>query len=146
MILLLTLFVTYIPVYRLVNNLRGINDITKVDLRKEKGNGSKFIYNLTQTDASMLALMISITILLLVPNGIDVWEHFVVLFIALIVLIIYNTVSVNRRTEAASVEVDDGQYEVSLDEFKDIMSKMVEEKSNSLESPVISIDTRDYKN
>ena len=146
MILLLTLFVTYIPVYRLVNNLRGINDITKVDLRKEKGNGSKFIYNLTQTDASMLALMISITILLLVPNGIDVWEHFVVLFIALIVLIIYNTVSVNRKTEAASVEVDDGQYEVSLDEFKDIMSKMVEEKSNSLESPVISIDTRDYKN
>ena len=94
----------------------------------------------------MLALMISITILLLVPNGIDVWEHFVVLFIALIVLIIYNTVSVNRRTEAASVEVDDGQYEVSLDEFKDIMSKMVEEKSNSLESPVISIDTGDYKN
>ena len=130
----------------MVNNLRGINDITKVDLKKGKGNGSKFIYNLTQTDASMLALMISITILLLVPNGIDVWEHFVVLFIALIVLIIYNTVSVNRRTEAASVEVDDGQYEVSLDEFKDIMSKMVEEKSNSLESPVISIDTRDYKN
>ena len=146
MILLLTLFVTYIPVYRLVNNLRGINDITKVDVSKGESKGSKFIYSLTQTDASMLALIVSIVILLLVPNGIDVWEHFVVLFIALIVLLIYNTVSVNRRTEAASVEVDDGQYEVSLDEFKDLMSRMSEERRESLENTVISIDTGDHDN
>ncbi len=145
-ILMINLVIIYIPIYRLITNLRNINAITSLNLNYSNNTtgGYRIIERIMMTDTAILTLMIGITIIIIVPNGIELWEHFVVLFIALLVLLIYNHISMGRRMEPQ--DSDDGDEEIDLDKFREIIArKMTENDEKAGIQRSASIDTGDKR-
>ena len=141
--LLLNLFALYIPIYKLVSNLRIINSITrKADDMPDNTYGSRLIRSMVLADASILSLIIAIIILIIIPNDLGLMEHFLVLGLGLIILLIYNSRSVRKKEEEQVVVFSDEPYEVSLDDFKTMISEKMQERTASYESgTTVSIDT-----
>ena len=130
MFLLMNLFLLYIPIFTIVTNLRAARRIGSKDPDAvpvhASGTAPGVADMFLMSDTTMLSLMISILILIVVPNNIGMWEHFAVLFLALVILFFYNRRNLARRMEKRSYEEDDSQYEVDLDTFrKDVHRKHV---------------------
>jgi CPA2 family monovalent cation:H+ antiporter-2 len=148
LILLVNLFALYIPIYRLVSNLKIISTISKkADSLKKTDYGSRLIKSVVLADASILSLIFAVLILFIIPNDLGLMEHFLVLGVGLIILIAYNARSVRQKEEEVVNDFSDEPYDVTLDEFKTILSQKVEERMKSNDSgTTVSINTKDLGN
>ncbi len=129
--LLLNLFLLYIPIFMIVSNVRAARRIGSKDSDaapvQASGTAPGVADMFLMSNTTILSMMISIIILIIVPNNIGMWEHFAVLFLALFILFFYNRRNLARALEKRSYEEDDSQYEVDLDTFRqDIHRKYVE--------------------
>jgi CPA2 family monovalent cation:H+ antiporter-2 len=148
LILLVNLFALYIPIYKLVSNLKIISAITKkANSLKKTDYSSLLIKSVVLADASILSLIFAVLILFIIPNDLGLMEHFLVLGIGLVILLAYNTRSVRQKEEEVVTDYSDEPYDVTLDEFKTILSQKVEEKMKSNDSGTsVSINTKDLGN
>ena len=91
--------------------------------------------------------MIGICILIVVPNGIELWEHIVVLFVALLILVYINRKSLRKKDEMDSYEIEDEDFNnIDTESFKKMMADMVEKKKEEeRDKTVVSINTGDMK-
>ena len=146
-ILLLNLFALYIPISVLISNLKIIDSKSERDIKRfgyseNKGN-KDFLDRIIDTDTTLLSLMLGISILIIVPNDLGIWEHFVVLFIALVILLFVNKRSLTRKYEVKSYD-DDNSFDIDTETFKElirikVLQNMAEEHTTS-----VSIDTGDF--
>jgi CPA2 family monovalent cation:H+ antiporter-2 len=143
LVLLLNFFVLYVPTIRLfirVKTMLIMANGFKNMLTSEHG----LITHIFMSNAWIMAMMLDITLIIIVPNGLELWEHIVVLFIALVILLIYNLKSVRARTEMVTVFEDDDTYDVDLDEFIELMNRKYEENlERATAHKTVSIDTGD---
>ena len=107
LILLANLFAIFIPLYRLISNMKFITKITTKNAERVYTFGTKgnLVGAALRTNNTILALMIDITILIIVPNGLDFWIHLVVLFIALVMLIYFNKRVLEKKSEQEEVKI-----------------------------------------
>jgi len=146
MLLVLNLFALYIPIFRLIKNLKIISEAAmKKNAESEQTNyTSKIAMTIKKTNPSMMALIIAIIILIIIPNDLGLMEHFLVLGIGLIVLLLYNYKTIRDKEEEEVVTFSDEPYEVTIDDLQSIISKKMQEKNERIESTV-SIDTGDMR-
>ena len=147
LVLLINLFIISIPIHKLIRNLRVISVITRRNSPKLpfSNERSAILEIINQTNTSILTLIIGISIIIVVPNGIELWEHFVVLFIALAFLLVYNHTMVGRRIAAQDLE-DAQDEDMDLDKFKALIDEKVRE--NEAQAGIersASIDTGDKR-
>ncbi len=149
-VLLINLFALYIPTYRLVEKIKDVFRIADTTA-KSKGSQSGSNVRLTlidgflMTNTLIVALMIDITILIIMPNGLDIWEHLVVLFIALVILVILNRRSLRRKAEMESYDIEDEEFNnINTESFKALVNKKVNRNAeDEQDHTVVSIDTGD---
>jgi hypothetical protein len=79
------------------------------------------------------------------PNGLDIWEHLVVLFVALVILVVLNRRSLRKKAEAESYDVEDEDFNnISTESFKALIDKKMNRTAeDETEQTVVSIDTGD---
>jgi len=150
LLLLFNLLATYLPVYRLIENLKALNNIARKKRNALPKNQSDrtIVDKLLESNTPLLALMIGICILIIVPNGIELLEHFVALFIALILLLFINKKSLSKKEEMDSYDVEDEEFNnITTESFKKMMADMVakEKRAEEKENKVVSINTGDFK-
>ena len=146
LVLILNIIAIFFPLYRFIGNLRNINTITKQRSEAEElRRSSRFLNGLTNTDTAILTLMIGIGIIIVVPNGIELWEHFLVLGIAFIVLAVYNHFAILRKV-APKTEEDTVNDDIGFDEFMEVLTrKILENDEKAGIHRTASIDTGDKR-
>ena len=149
LLLLFNLFATYLPVYRLIQNLKDLNEVSKMKRGVNPNDPSQknVADRILDSNTPLLALMIGICILIVVPNGIELWEHIVVLFVALLILVYINRKSLRKKDEMDSYEIEDEDFNnIDTESFKKMMADMVEKKKEEeRDKTVVSINTGDMK-
>jgi CPA2 family monovalent cation:H+ antiporter-2 len=138
-ILLLNLFALYIPIYSLTENLRNMYEISRRHQwgsNKERTVRHGMVDSIFMSNSMMLALMIDITILIIIPNDLGIWEHFIILFIALVILVMINRRSIKRKSEIASYDLsEDESEEMTTASFKELIDKKMQTAEDS-DTPV----------
>jgi CPA2 family monovalent cation:H+ antiporter-2 len=146
-VLLINLFALYIPTYTLIENIKDIYRKANTSNADSARGNVRFtvIDSFLMTHTLLIALMIDITILIIMPNGLDIWEHIVVLAIALVILLVLNKRSLRKRAEQDSYDVEDEDFNnMDTDSFKALVRSKVSDplEEEKVES-VVSIDSGD---
>ncbi|MBE6524175.1 MAG: hypothetical protein E7Z65_04810 [Thermoplasmata archaeon] len=92
------------------------------------------------SSTTMLSMMIAIIILIVVPNNLGIWEHIVVMILALLGLFYYNRKTIQKMFEAqvTSVDSDSNQH-------LDGAANTSDEHQDQNRSEVVSINLNDRK-
>ena len=88
--------------------------------------------------------MVDITILIIVPNGLDLWEHIVVLAIALVVLFFYNRKTISAKSELLYTAIEREDDAIDLEKFNKIIAAKMEKIRADEQKKMVSIDTGDF--
>ena len=144
MILSINLVVLYMPMFWTIESLKNILNIadrqgTAAKTRREHN----FIDRFLVSSSWLVALMVTITILIIVPNGLGIWEHIVVLLIALAVLLYINRRNVMMKVNLIPFE-DEGPDYMDEESFRELLDKKYK-KFEEDKSKTVSIDTGDRK-
>ncbi len=145
MILLLNLVVLYAPVFWTIESVK-----TVISIADRQATGTKtrrehnFVDRFVVSNSWMIALMVTITILIIVPNGLDIWEHIVVLLIALVFLLYINRRSVTMKVDLIPFE-DEGPDYMDEESFRQLLDQKYAKKFEEEKSKTVSIDTGDRK-
>lgn len=142
LMLLANLFGIYFPIYIIVNNLRTAramsNKGSDENVFKQGGPSLSDVFRLSST--TMLSMMIAIIVLIVVPNNLGIWEHIVVMSLALLGLFYYNRKSIQKMFETQFVSSDaDGSQQT------DVVDNTPDEQNDLNKSEVVSIDTNERK-
>ena len=144
MILLINLVVLYIPTLWTIEIIKNIISIADMQNKTEKTRREHtFLDRFVVSNSWLIALMISITILIIVPNGLGIWEHIVVLLIALAVLLYINRRNVMMKVDLIPFE-DEGPDYMDEESFRELLDKKYK-KFEEEKSKTVSIDTGDRK-
>ena len=141
LILMINLIVLYIPTLWIVDSIKNI--LIATHTRDPDGNSRRehnFLDSLLVSNSWLIALMIAITILIIVPNGLEFWEHIVVLLIALVVLLYINRRTISSKADLGSDE-DDGPDHMDEESFRELLKKKYAERLEEEGKKTASIDT-----
>ncbi|MBO7351679.1 MAG: cation:proton antiporter [Candidatus Methanomethylophilaceae archaeon] len=142
LMLLMNLFGIYFPIYVIVNNLRMARAISDKGSNTIHVNqeGLSILDMFRVSSTTMLSMMIAITILIVVPNNLGIWEHIVVMILALLGLFYYNRKTIQKMFEAqvTSVDSDSNQH-------LDGAANTSDEHQDQNRSEVVSINLNDRK-
>jgi len=150
-ILMLNLVAIYLPLYKLVSNVKFINQMVTENAERMVafGSGNNLMENALRTNNSILALIIDIIILILVPNGINFWLHILVLLIALCVLLFLNRKALRNKADEEPVPTEEDAFFDSIDteKFKALIRRKMQKDdgTDDTDRSVVSIDTGDSK-
>ena len=138
-ILILNMAVIYYPLYKVIATLKNI--LETIYEKREDTDGSKLLDKFSETDEKITALAVGITMLIVIPNDMGIWEHFIVLFLALAVLLYYNRKRIEKKADTAFLKDIDTAEDVTLDEFETMIRRKMEAKSprEEPENTVVSI-------
>ena len=146
-LLVFNLFALYPPLYELFANLKVIQRLASMDSVKiQRGVGGKLALQsrFYLTNTLLLALMTDMTILIIIPNDIGFWEHFIVLGIALVVLLLMNRKMFRKKDESAMGEGEDLMpYDVSESDFMQEMNRKIDIRKSEEEKNTVRIDVRE---
>jgi len=149
-ILMLNVVVLYVPTYYMMANLKAILGFSISDgyhggMIDSSNKVATTSYKFVSTNTSLLSLMIAILVIIIIPNGLGLGEHFIVLGMALVILLLYNRVHLRKKfdREAYDAEEEDPS-EIDTESFK----KMIEERKRGVpaeteENISVSIDLKD---
>ena len=145
LILVLNLVVLYAPTFWLVETLKNV-----INIADRQGSGQKgrrdhnFLDRFLMSNSWLIALMIAIIILIIVPNGLGIWEHIVVLIVALIVLLIINRKNITSKVELIPFEEEGPDY-MDEESFRVLLDKKYAAKFEEEQSKTVAIDTGDRR-
>ena len=143
--LILNLVVLYLPAFRLVDSIKSLMNLA--DLQSNRVM-TKRDYNILDrfliSNSWLVALMLTIVILIIVPNGLDIGEHLLVLFVALIVLLY-----VNRRTVRIKADLipfaEEGPDYMDEESFRQLLDAKYAKKLEESHSKIVSIDSGEHE-
>ena len=146
--LILNMIVLYIPTYRLINTIKDIMNIADLQSNRQR---TKRDYGILDTflisNSWLVALMIAIIILIIVPNGLGIWEHIVVLAVALVILLFINRKSITRKADLIPFEEEGPDY-MDEESFRHLLdmkyAKKVEEAEKEAHKKMVSIDSGEH--
>ena len=117
-ILLVNFMILTVPVYNLVNNVRFLDSMIisgakRIALREGASSEPGTIYQrFLELNTYLVVLLIIALIIIVTPNNIGLWLHFVVLGIAIVILLVMifgkNRKKVTEPEETDSVDDDHG--------------------------------------
>lgn len=147
LLLILNMVVLYIPTFRLVDTVKDIMILADIQTNRQRSRREYSILDrFLISNTWLIALMIAIVILIVVPNGLSIWEHIVVLVVALLILLYVNRRTVTKRTDLIPFEEDGPDY-MDEDSFRKLLdskyAKKIEEESQSQKS--VAIDSGDKR-
>jgi len=139
-ILLVNLAILFIPTFRLLEDIKSMARLTG------KGPSEYSLIEFIFTSNSwILALIVDVVIMIIIPNGLGIWEHLIVLAIALVVLLYINRKSMNKASETVSYDTDDFVYNIDQEEFKRDLHERYDAMQQELaQRTVVSVNTRDF--
>jgi len=144
-LLVFNLFALYPPLYALFANLKIIQTMaSKGVVRLQRGVGGKLALHSSfyLTNTPLLALMTDMAILIIIPNDIGFWEHFIVLGIALVVLLMINRRSLQGKDDPGTFDNDLTPYEVDEAAFmKDVDRKIADQREKEESRTTVKVDT-----
>ena len=154
-ILMVNVLVLYIPVYYLFYNFKTILGLTISDIYKRgmispNSKLANITYRFVNSSTSVLGLMVAIIVIIIVPNGLGIGEHLIVLGMALIILFLYNRSTLRKKIAREAYDKgEEEETDVDLDSFK----KIIETKKRKLTTvdvqsdaeSTVSIDTNDFR-
>ncbi len=145
MILSINLVVLYMPMFWTIESLKNILNIAdRQDTAAKTRREHNFIDRFLVSSSWLVALMVTITILIIVPNGLGIWEHIVVLLAALAVLLYINRRDVLMKVDLIPFE-DDGPDYMDEESFRELLDRKYAERSEENKRKSVSIDTGDHK-
>ena len=145
MILSVNLVVLYMPMFWTIESLKNILNIAdRQDTAAKTRREHNFIDRFLVSSSWLVALMVTITILIIVPNGLGIWEHIVVLLIALAVLLYINRRNVMMKVNLIPFE-DEGPDYMDEESFRELLDRKYAERSEENKRKSVSIDTGDHK-
>ncbi len=107
LMLLMNLFGIYLPIYVIVNNLRTARTISRQrnegDSVKEDRESPTIAKMFMMTSTTMVSMMAAIIVLIVVPNNLGIWEHIIVMVLALAGLFYYNRKSIQKMFEGGQI-------------------------------------------
>ena len=107
LMLLMNLFGIYLPIYVIVNNLRTARTISRQrnegDSVKEDRESPTIAKMFMMTSTTMVSMMVAIIVLIVVPNNLGIWEHIIVMVLALAGLFYYNRKSIQKMFEGGQI-------------------------------------------
>ena len=150
LILLMNLFLLYGPTLKLFTHLKYIAKMAEMSnphasIRHGK-SGLSILDMFMLTSTWVTAFMVDITILIFVPNGLELWEHIVVLVIALVILFYYNRKTLTMKSEFLMTAIEREDEEMDLETFNRIIQSKMDKKKQEADRTVVSIDTGDFSN
>jgi len=148
-VLVLNLIVIYVPIIRIINNIKTISVLTNGGhIRKSsRTQADTFMEWFMRSNTPITGLIVSITIIIIIPNDLGIWEHIVVLIVALAVLLLYNRKAIKYRSNMGSYTMGVDEYEiVDTDMFLKMLNEKVREQELLNEEKYsVSIDTGDMR-
>jgi len=146
-ILMVNLILLYIPTFKLFTHLKYIAKMAELSSHNYKRH-NKMGFSLLEifllTSTWLLSFMVDITILIIVPNGLDLWEHIVVLAIALVVLFFYNRKTISAKSELLYTAIEREDDAIDLEKFNKIIAAKMEKIRADEQKKMVSIDTGDF--
>ena len=146
-ILMINLILLYMPTFKLFTHLKYIAKMAELSSHNYKRH-NKMGFSLLEifllTSTWLLSFMVDITILIIVPNGLDLWEHIVVLAIALVVLFFYNRKTISAKSELLYTAIEREDDVMDLEKFNKIIAAKMEKIKADEQKNVVSIDTGDF--
>jgi CPA2 family monovalent cation:H+ antiporter-2 len=107
LMLLMNLFGIYLPIYVIVHNLRTARTISRQrnegDSVKEYRESPTIAKMFMMTSTTMVSMMVAIIVLIVVPNNLGIWEHIIVMVLALAGLFYYNRKSIQKMFEGGQI-------------------------------------------
>jgi len=107
LMLLMNLFGIYLPIYVIVHNLRTARTISRQrnegDSVKEDRESPTIAKMFMMTSTTMVSMMVAIIVLIVVPNNLGIWEHIIVMVLALAGLFYYNRKSIQKMFEGGQI-------------------------------------------
>ncbi len=145
LILIMNMILLYIPTFRLVDTIQDIMNLADLQSNRQL---SRRNYNILDSflisNSWLIALMIAIVILIIVPNGLGIWEHIVVLAVALIILLYINRKAITKRTDLIPFEEDGPDY-MDEDSFRTLLDAKYAKKLEEDNEKVVSVDSGDKR-
>ncbi len=124
--LMVNVLVAYIPISRMIMNIKLISTLGHPSRRytSTESRFSLFMDAFLRSNTSLLSLIIAIVIIIITPNGVELWQHIVVMMIALIVLFLYNKRSLQNIRVLEQYEDDPEESDMDTESFR----KLIDEK------------------
>ena len=135
LMLFMNLIGIYIPIHTIVSNVRAAWEISRKGKKRTVQNEFR---RPTLSDMFMLSsnnmvsMMFSLTILVIVPNNLGIWEHLIVMLIILVGLFYYNRKTVQKVFESASAKLYEPKSRPSKRDKPKEEEKPAEEKQTQV--------------
>jgi hypothetical protein len=145
LLLILNMIVLYIPTFRLVDTIKDIMILADIQTNRQRSRREYSILDkFLISNTWLIALMIAIVILIVVPNGLSIWEHIVVLVVALLILLYVNRRTVTKRTDLIPFEEDGPDY-MDEDSFRKLLDSKYAKKIEEEQQKSVAIDSGDKR-
>jgi CPA2 family monovalent cation:H+ antiporter-2 len=141
----MNMILLYIPTFRLVDTIQDIMNLADLQSNRQLSRRNYSILDsFLISNSWLIALMIAIVILIIVPNGLGIWEHIVVLAVALVILLYINRKAITKRTDLIPFEEDGPDY-MDEDSFRTLLDAKYAKKLEEDNEKVVSVDSGDKR-